>query len=335
MRYLVTGATGFIGKKLALKLIDLNHEVVAVVRDPAKARDLEEAGITIFQGDITDKYSLRKPMTGCEGVFHVAGWYKVGVKDKSQAAAVNVEGSRAVFEMMRETGVVKGVYTSTLAINSDTHGKELDETFRFTGKHLSEYDRTKALAHQVAEEFIERGLPLTIVQPGMVYGPGDGGPAHNIWKGYLRRTLTTVPKRVAYSWGYVDDIVDGHILAMQQGEVGESYIICGPSATLVNALKTAEQYTGIKMPSQTSPGILKLMSSIMGIVESIASVPENYSSEYLRVAAGVTYLGDNAKARKEFGYNPRPLKAGIPPTLDWEMAQLGMVPRKAASAAPI
>ncbi len=331
MRYLVTGATGFIGKKLALKLIDLNHEVVAVVRDPARAHELEEAGVIVFQGDITDKYSLRQPMTGCEGVFHVAGWYKVGVKDKSQAVPVNVEGSRSVFDVMRETGVVKGVYTSTLAVNSDSHGKELDETFRYTGKHLSEYDRTKALAHQVAEEFIEHGLPLTIVQPGMVYGPGDGGPAHDIWKGYLRRSLTTVPKRTAYSWGYVDDIVDGHILAMQKGEVGESYIICGPSATLVNTLKIAEKYTGIKMPPQSSPVMLKFMSSFMGIVEAAAPVSENYSSEYLRVAAGVTYLGNNAKARKELGFNPRSLEAGIPPTLDWEMAQLGMVPRRSAS----
>ena len=88
---------------------------------------------------MTEKESMRKPMMGVDGVFHVSGWYKVGVRDKSQAYAINVEGTRNVLELMKELKISKGVYTSTLAVNSDTHGVEADESYQFTGKHISVY----------------------------------------------------------------------------------------------------------------------------------------------------------------------------------------------------
>ena len=101
MKYFITGATGFIGGRLARQLREAGHEVVAVVRNPAKAQDLAQLGVTLHQGDVTDKESMRKPMSGVDGVFHVAGWYKVGVRDKSQAYAINVEGTRNVLELMK------------------------------------------------------------------------------------------------------------------------------------------------------------------------------------------------------------------------------------------
>src|SRR5262249_46350556 len=137
------------------------------------ASALERAGIKLFQGDVTDKETLRAPMIGVDGVFHLAGWYKIGVRDPSPAYAINVEGTRNVLATMAELHGPKGVYASTLAVNSDTHGRVVDETYRFTGRHLSIYDATKAEAHRIAEDFITRGLPLVIVQPGVVYGPGD------------------------------------------------------------------------------------------------------------------------------------------------------------------
>src|SRR5579884_4023999 len=113
-------------------------------------------------------------MAGADGVFHIAGWYKIGTRDKSEGERINVLGTRNVLEVMRELGIPKGVYTSTLAVFSDTRGRLVDETYQYTGKHLSEYDRTKWVAHyEVAEPMIARGLPLVIVQPGLVYGPGD------------------------------------------------------------------------------------------------------------------------------------------------------------------
>jgi len=112
-------------------------------------------------------------------VFHMAAWYKVGAKDKSQAELVNVEGTRNVLEVMKELKIAKGVYTSTLAVFSDTKGRVVDETYRHHGPFLSEYDRTKWKAQvEVAEPMMKAGLPLVIVMPGLVYGPGDIAQAH-------------------------------------------------------------------------------------------------------------------------------------------------------------
>src|SRR5262245_47198842 len=98
MRYFLTGATGFIGGRGAGQLLEAGHEVVAVVRNPAKAHDLVGQGIAVHKGDVTDKQSMRAPMAGVDGVFHIAGWYKIGARDKSAGEQINVEGTRNVLE---------------------------------------------------------------------------------------------------------------------------------------------------------------------------------------------------------------------------------------------
>lgn len=325
MKYFLTGATGFIGAHVARQLAQAGHQVVAVVRSPEKAQDLAALGTAIHKGDVTDKESMRSPMNGVDGVFHIAGWYKIGVRDKRAGAQINIEGTRNVLELMRELNIPKGVYTSTLAINSDTHGQLVDETYRYDGPHLSEYDRTKAAAHTIAEQFIAGGLPLVVVMPGLVYGPGDTSSVRTTLIQYLQRKLPIVPKRTAFCWAHVDDIARGHILAMEKGVPGQSYIIAGTPARFEDALKLAEQITGVPAPRlRAAPGALKAMSGLMSLVERIAPVPDDYSAEYLRINAGVTYIGDNAKARRELGYNPRPLRAGLAETLYHEMRLLGM-----------
>ena len=324
MKYFLTGATGFIGGRVARQLAGAGHQVMAAVRDPERATDLASLGVVLHQGDVTDKESMRAPMTGVDGVFHIAGWYKIGARKKSDAVRVNVDGTHNVLELMKELGVPKGVYTSTLAVFSDTRGKLVDETYHHSGAHLTEYDRTKWLAHELAETMILGGLPLVIVMPGLVYGPGDTSNVRTTLLQYLHRTLPLVPEGTAFCWGHVDDIARGHILAMEKGRPGETYIIAGPKHTLSEALKLAEQITSIPLPRlRASPSVLKVMAVIMSVVEKFTLLPEAYTSEGLRIAAGVTYLGDNAKARRELGYNPRPLEDGLRETLKHEMKLLG------------
>src|SRR6266568_7432789 len=313
MKYFVTGATGFVGGRVVRQLIDAGHQVVVVVRNPAKAADLASLGIEIYQGDVTDKESMRAPMQGVDGVFHIAGWYKIGVKDKSEGAKINIQGTRNVLELMQEFGIAKGVYTSTLAVFSDTHGRMVDETYRYDGPHLSEYDRTKWVAHyEVAEPMIRAGLPLVIVQPGVNYGPGDTSEIRPLIVRYLQRKLRALPKRTAYCWAHVDDTARGHLLAMEKGSVGQAYIIAGWPHTLIDAFDLAERITGIRAPRfRASPGLLRALAAIS-------------RSERLRVAAGVTYLGSNAKARRELGFAPRPLEEGLRETLQHEMRVLGI-----------
>ncbi len=324
MNYFVTGATGFVGGRVARQLVQDGHQVVVVVRNPAKAKDLADLGITLHTGDVTDKVSMRAPMTGVDGVFHIAAWYKVGVRDKSDGVKVNIEGTRNVLELMKELNIPKGVYTSTLGVNEDTRGQLVDETYRYTGPHLSEYTRTKAEAHHVADQFIAEGLPLVIVMPGLMYGPGDTSSLRVTLIQYLQRQLPMVPQRTAFCWAHVDDAARAHILAMEKGRPGETYIIAGPKHTFVEGLQVAQEITGIPAPRAAPAEMFKLMAAMMGVVEKVLPVPEAYTGEGLRGIAGVTYIGDNAKARRELGYNPRPLKEGLAETLQHEMKLLGM-----------
>ncbi len=324
MKYFITGATGFIGGRLARQLREAGHEVLAVVRNPAKAQDLAQLGVALHQGDVTEKESMRKLMTGVDGVFHVAGWYKVGVRDKSQAYAINVEGTRNVLELMKELKIPKGVYTSTLAVNSDTHGVEADESYHFTGKHISVYDATKAEAHDVAVKMIKDGLPLVIVQPGLVYGPGDTSSVRTSFIQYLKKQLPVMPKQTAFSWAHVDDIAHAHWIAMEKGMAGENYNICGPTYTFINALEVAKEITGVRLPMAVPAEMIRVMSTMMYVFDKFIPVPDSYTGEGLRIIAGVTYLGTNAKAKRELGYDPRPLKEGLTETLKHEMKLLGM-----------
>jgi nucleoside-diphosphate-sugar epimerase len=324
MKYFLTGATGFIGGRIAKQLRAQGHEVIAVVRTPDKAQDLVALGVQLAKGDVTEKESMRAPMTGVDGVYHVAGWYKVGVKDKTPGVAININGTRNVLELMKELGIRKGVYTSTLAINSNTHGQEVDETYRFTGQHLSEYDRTKAEAHHIAEQFIREGLPLVVVMPGLVYGPDDTSGVRTSLIQFLQRKLPMIPQTTAFSWGHVDDIARAHLLAMEQGKAGESYMICGPTHTFVEAMQMASDITGVPAPMSVPGEIMNVASFFAGLAEGFLTLPETYTAEGLRIVAGVTYIGNNAKAKRELGYAPRALRDGLKETLEHEMKLLGM-----------
>jgi nucleoside-diphosphate-sugar epimerase len=263
-------------------------------------------------------------MEGADGLFHVAGWYQIGVRDTTPAQRINVDGTRNVLEMMRDLRVPKGVYTSTLAVFGDTAGQMVDETYYKAGPWLSEYDRTKWVAHyEIADSLIGQGLPLVIVQPGLVYGPGDAGPSGETLRNYLRRRLPMVPRGSAYCWGHVDDMARAHIDAMERGKAGESYIIAGPPHTLTEALSIAQRISGVPAPRiHPSPELLKSAAAVMRFVERIVPLPPMFSSEYLRVAAGVTYLGSNAKARRELGIEVRPLETGLRETLAHELQRL-------------
>lgn len=316
-KYFITGATGFIGGRLARQLAAAGHHVIALVRDRRQAQALADFGATLVEGDITDKESMRASMAGVDGVFHLAAWYKIGAKDNTIAERINVTGTRHVLELMQEFGIPKGVYTSTLAVFSDTRGNMVDESYRYAGPHLSEYDRTKWLAHyEVALPMMAASLPLVIVQPGLVYGPGDTSAVAMTFKQYVQRRLPLLPAQTAFCWAHVDDVAKGHLLAMEKGRPGESYIIAGPPHTLIEAFQIAEKITGINAPRlHGKPGLLRFMSTLSGFFGAIFPLPETYAAETLRVSAGVTYLGNNAKAKRELGYTVRPLEEGLRETL--------------------
>ena len=270
---------------------------------------------------------MREGMNGADGVFHVAAWYKVGAEDPSVAEDINVKGTRNVLELMEELKIQKGVYTSTVAVFSDTGGKMVDEDYMFRGRFLSEYERTKWEAHyRVARPMIlNRNLPLVIVQPSVVYGPGDNSSTGRMLDAYLKRELPAKVKGTYWGWTHVEDIARGHVLAMERGKKGENYIIAGEKRSMIDALRVAESITGIPPPRITlTPTIVKLMSRMASIIQPIHPLPNFYHPESLRVIAGVSYLGSNEKAKRELCYDPMGLEEGFRKYLPMRMKELGI-----------
>lgn len=322
MRYFLTGATGFLGTRLVHQLLEEGHEVVALVRPTSETGPLPEA-VELVEGDVTEKESMRPGMVGVDGVFHLAAWYRVGDPDPDLAERVNVHGTRNVLGLVGELEISRAVYTSTLAVNSDTNGRVVDESYRYDGPHLSVYDRTKWQAHyEVARPMAENGLPVVIVQPGLIYGPGDRGPLWPLWKAYLERNLSAIPRRTAYSWGHVDDLARAHRQAMEHGRPGRSYIVAGESRTLVEALEVAEAITGIPAPPSVPPVLFRVMARAAALVEPFVDLPAMYEPEALRVVGGATYLGDSSRARRELGLHHRPLEEGLREMLEVELHRL-------------
>src|SRR5689334_17016974 len=323
-KYFVTGATGFVGGEIVKQLVGRGHKVVALVRSPQKATILKALGVEIHAGDITDRETLKTPMTGVDGVFHVAAWYKVGVKEPL-ADQINVDGTRNVLKTMETLQIPRGVYTSTLAVFSDTQGAVPDETYRYDGPHLSEYDRTKWIAHyRVALPKMAEGLPLTIVMPGLVYGPGDTSGMHTALVDLLRGRLPMTPAKTAFCWGHIEDTARGHILAMEKGKPGETYIITGPRHTFEYAFDLAASIAKVRAPLfHPGPHMMRAMAGAMGVAERFVSLPPALTPESLRVLAGNTYFGANDKSVRELGFNPRPLEEGMAQTLEHELRLLG------------
>jgi nucleoside-diphosphate-sugar epimerase len=321
MKVFVTGATGFIGSHLVPKLIARGYNVTCVVRDPKKAGALAKQGATLVAGDVTDRESMREPMRGSDAVFHLAGWYAFGVgrDDVKRMVSINVDGARNPLELAFELGVPKIVHTSTVGVFGNTHGRIVDETYR-VGKEAmgSEYERTKWIAHhEIAVPLQQRGAPIVIVQPGGVSGPGDTSPHTEMYRYFFRRTPVMFGAKSGLTWAHVDDIAEGHILAMQKGKEGETYIIAGPAMTYKESMQAWEKITGIPAPKVWLPGwVASGMAKLVEVLEHAFGLRMTLSSEVLGSLADYTFWASAEKAKRELGWQPRPVEETFRETLE-------------------
>jgi dihydroflavonol-4-reductase len=328
MEYFVTGATGLIGTHVVGQLVDEGHDIVALTRSRSNANHLPDE-VRVVEGDITEKESMREPMTGVDGVFHIAAWFYVGPgpRETEKAERINVGGTRNVLELMDELDVPKGVYTSTVAVYPGTSGRTLDESLDPECPTWSVYARTKWRAHfEVAKPMIEDGLPLVVVQPGAVYGPYDKryGSARAAFRDYLQEDLPVVPRKWTLPFDYAPDAARAHILAMETGEPGEEYIVASEPRTMGELLGCAEEITGISAPRIAPDWLFGGLATVMRGVERLTTPPEGLEAEMMDFFAGRQYLVDNSKAERELGIEHRPLAEGLREYLAWEVDQLGM-----------
>jgi len=320
MKAFITGGTGFIGSHLIRKLLDQGYEVRALVRSQAAAAILEAIGVQPVWGDISSREAMLPGMQGCDVVFHLAGWYQVGAQDQSLAWQVNVDGTRTVLNLAFELGIPRIIYTSTVAVFGDTRGRSVDESYRMPDRNfITEYDRTKWAAHyQVALPLIEQGAPIIILQPGIVYGPGDHSLVGQLMQAFYRGWLVFFPgPETLLSFAHVEDIAEGHILAAEKGQPGESYIITGPSLSLGSMARMWAKVSGKPAPLAYVPARwIKPLLPLAEFMNRYLPMPEILSPDGVRIM-GVSYSARAYKAWTHLGWETRPLETGMKETFDW------------------
>ncbi len=326
MKIFVTGATGFSGSHLVPKLLARGDAVTCLVRDPNKATPLSKMGAQLAAGDVTQRESMRVPMQSAETVFHLAGMYEFGKVDVRRMRAVNVDGTHNTLELAAELGVPHIIHASTVGVFGNTHGKIVDEAYRIPKETLpSVYEQTKWEAHyDVAVPLQQKGAPVIIVQPGGVTGPGDTSPHAAIFDSYLNRMPFMFGATSGLTWAHVDDIAAGHIAALDKGKSGEAYILAGPCLTYKQSMEMWQAITGIPIPKIWMPGwATALTGSVVGLIERAGGSVPLVSSESLGSLTDYTFWASADKAKRELGWQPRPVEELLREVLDYELRKRG------------
>lgn len=314
-RIVVTGGGGFIGRSIVRQLSARGDRVVALLRDPVKAAFLAGPNVELVATDLTSSDSVAEQLLRASALIHCAGSYRVGIALGERAAMweSNVGTTECVLQASRVAGTPRIVYVSTVGIFGDTHGREVDETYRRDPAEgfLSYYDETKFLAHKTAEKAIADGLPVVIAQPGQVYGPGDhtqiGEILGDAYHGKLRYLALG---EVALEMAHVDDTAAGIIAALERGRLGEAYVVAGEPSTLASAVALAARLGGHRPPPLTVPtGLLRAIAPINDRLGGLPGLPANLHETI--VVARASYLASHAKAARELGFAPRSLEQGL------------------------
>jgi dihydroflavonol-4-reductase len=319
VRVFVTGATGFIGGRVARGLRERGDEVVALVRNPAKAGALRELGCELVEGDLASLDAIRAGIEGADAVIHGGAIYQVGIKASERETMFdsNVRGTARVLDAAIDARIPRIVFISSAVVFGHTRGEVAREDYRRAERDFaSYYEETKYLAHEIAEERIARGAPVIVVQPGAVYGPDD----HSELGTMIEQAATGKLKAKMLSEGgfvlvHVQDLADGILLALDRGEVGEAYILAGDKLTMGELVDKVAVLAGRKPPRVTMPtAMLKASAPLGPVIGPMMGFPPNLG-ELVR-AGQVTYYADDSKARQDLGYTTRPLDEGLRETID-------------------
>lgn len=326
MDIFVTGATGFVGQALTLKLLENGNHVKALVRSSQKAEELglKHERLTLIQGNLDNKTELTDAMDGCSQVFHLAALAGVWAPG-NQFHEVNVEGTRHVMDAAVLTEVDKVVMTSTAAVIGPALEGPVNENTKRKIPYLNEYERTKAEANALAFSYQEKGLSIVVTVPTRVFGPGPLNSSNSptkIMQQYMLRNLYFRPGNGESTGNYVylPDLVDGHIKAMEKGRSGEMYLMGGEDLSWNEIMELLGELKGKR---------LLLISLPMGVILAFAALqqfgaekfgrPPLITPEWVRKFS-YNWKVSSQKAQDELGYKITPFREAMAETVDWLMA---------------
>jgi nucleoside-diphosphate-sugar epimerase len=321
--YFLTGATGYIGSQLALRLAGDGNIVNALVRNPLKSTMPRHPNIKVFKGDILDRAIIKKAMERCNGAFHLAAFAKPWSKDPDLPRRMNVESTRILLQTAIENGLKKFVFTSSAAtIEPSVPGTPSDEDTPRTTGYFNQYDQTKAEAEEVVKAANGNGLETVTVNPSRVYGPGPltvSNAVSRIIVSYMQGRWWVIPGngKVIGNYVFIDDVVNGHVLAAYKGKGGDRYILGGEDLTFDMLFAAIGELTGkrrklIHLPVIVMQGSAWLMFRGARLVNAAPPITPAWIRKYMH-HGGLS----SRKAEKELGYSITPFKEGAEKTIDW------------------
>ena len=321
MKSLVTGANGFVGSAVARCLLEAGHEVRCLVRAGSDQSNLKGLPVEISEGDLRDVASLKRAVTNCENLFHVAADYRLWVPDPETMYEINVKGTQELILAASKADVSRIIYTSsvaTLGINLD--GSPADENTPSGLKNMTgHYKRSKFLAEQVVQHLTDKHeLPLVIVNPSTPVGPRDVKPTPT---GQI--VLDTLCGRMpAYmstglNVAHVDDIAQGHLLAYMHGKTGERYILGGENLHLIQILQAIDEIIGKKIKRMNiSMGMMLPVAWVMEKVAIATNTQPRASVDSIRMAEKKMFFSSE-KAIRDLDYKYRPSSEAIQDAVTW------------------
>lgn len=322
MRIFISGASGYIGNKLAHVLANAGHKINALVRTSSAHKLLQHPNITVFEGDILDKDTLSIAMRGCHQAYHTAGTVKLWAKDPDIFYRQNVAGTQTVLEVAVQERVAKFVYTSTCGVWSGSNDHLLIESDPRTGAFDNDYDLSKYLAEKLVREYCSKGLFTVIVNPPRVYGPGllrHSSGVNRFIRHLMRKRIATLPWRMEAkaNYAFIDDVVNGHILAMENGLGGEKYILGGENVSYKRFADTVKEMAGVKnFQVRVPPFLLKVFAQVELIRGKLnghePSITPNVAKRF-----ELDKIFDCNKAIRQLGYSITPFEKGMKITIDY------------------
>ncbi|MEI9930055.1 MAG: hopanoid-associated sugar epimerase [Rhizomicrobium sp.] len=317
---LVTGASGFVGSAVAGKLAERGHRVRVLMRKTSPKTNLAGLDAEPVLGDMMDAASMRSAMQGACYLFHVAADYRLWARDPEEIVRNNREGTRNVMEAALAEGVEKIVYTSSVATLKPIAGRSAGEDSRHDEQTaIGAYKRSKVVAERVVETMIaEHALPATIVSPSTPIGPRDVKPTPT-GRILVEAATGRMPAYVdtGLNLVHVDDVADGHLLALDKGKIGERYILGGQDATLAQMLAVIAELSNRKPPRINLPRApLYPLAYAAEAFASLTGKEPFVTVDALNMSKYHMFFS-SAKAERELGYKARPYREALSDALAW------------------
>ncbi len=316
MNVFITGATGFIGSHLVKRLADTEHKLVCLARPTSDVNELEKQGVTLIKGDVTDKDSLLEGMTGCQWVINLANLYSFWEPDKQIFSDINIAGTRNVMECALETGVAKVVHISTAGIYGKPAECPFCEDSPVGRVRFSEYFRTKYEGDLIAWELHEKkGLPLLMIYPTAVLGPGDPKASGRYIQDLIHRRLPArVLENSVFTFVHVRDVAEAIVRAAEkENNIGEKYLVGKHQLPWREINRMVSEISGVRLPKMRLPDFLTMFNArFLTLVANVIKKPPLWGMAIDQIRTMKEgFVIDGSKAERELGISYTPVRVAL------------------------